>query len=43
VTTAEAVGPPAPEAAEEAAPGLVKRATTNLRQGNLGIFPIVVG
>ncbi len=30
------------EAAEEA-PGLLKRITTNIRSGNLGIFPIVVG
>ena len=25
------------------APGLVKRVTTNLRSGNLGVFPIIVG
>jgi D-xylose transport system permease protein len=44
VTTAEAVDqPPAPPDAADESSGLVKRATTNLRSGNLGIVPIVVG
>ena len=44
MTTAEAVDqPPAPQDAAEESRGLVKRVTTNLRSGNLGIFPIVVG
>jgi D-xylose transport system permease protein len=44
VTTAEVVGQnaPAPEDAQEST-GFLKRVTTNLRTGNLGIVPIVVG
>ena len=44
MTTAEVVGQnaPAPEDAQ-ASTGFLKRVTTNLRTGNLGIVPIVVG
>jgi D-xylose transport system permease protein len=43
MTTAEAVDRPAtPEPAEES-PGFFQRAGTNLRAGNLGVIPIVVG
>jgi D-xylose transport system permease protein len=44
MTTAEAVGPetPVPESAEER-PGLIERISLNIRTGNIGIVPIVVG
>jgi D-xylose transport system permease protein len=45
VTTAEVIGQdaaPPPDAGEEQA-SLVHRATTNLRTGNLGVVPIVLG
>ncbi len=43
MTTAEAVDRPAAPEAPEESPGVVKRVTTNLRSGNLGVFPIIVG
>ena len=44
MTTAGAVEQaPVPEATEEGGTGLVERATANLRTGNIGIVPIVLG
>ncbi len=45
MSTAEVVGPetPVPDSAVEQRPGLWERMTLNVRTGNIGIVPIVVG